>query len=82
MKKLFLSLVALSAISGVALANDNDSSSALRNSFGNGYSRTQIDNGADSRALVVPGDAMVTAGDYASVKASSGFDVRTERGGN
>jgi hypothetical protein len=79
MKKLVLSLVALSAISGVALAED--SSSALRNSFGNGYPRTEASAGADSRAFAVPDDVVVSASDYAKVKAL-GSDIRTERGAN
>jgi hypothetical protein len=81
MKKLALSLVALSAISGVALAED--SSSALRNSFDNGYPRTEAGASAstDSMAFAVPGDAVVSTSDYARVKAM-GSDIRTERGAN
>jgi hypothetical protein len=78
MKKLVLSLVALSAISGVALAKD--SSSALRNSFDNGYPRTEAAAGTDSMAFAVP-NAVVSTSEYARVKAL-GSDIHTERGAN
>lgn len=78
MKKIVLSLVALTAISGAAFAND--SSSAWRNSFEGGYHATQSSMATDSQAIAVP-DVIVTSNDYAKVK-SWGSDIRTERGAN
>jgi hypothetical protein len=72
MNKLILSLIALSALSGVAVASDrNDSSGAWRNAFDMAKTATMT---SDTKALVIAAKPMDKAMTPASYGVEEGSD--------